>query len=99
MNIMKDIQSLSDFKQNASRIVKEVRETKEPVIVTVNGRAAVVIQDAESYQRMVDRQEYDQTVRALRAVIADIDDPEKWMSAEEAFDHLRSKYNLEKPVA
>lgn len=94
---MRDIQSLSDFKQNASRIVKEVRETKEPVIVTVNGKAAVVIQDAESYQRMVDRQEYDQTVRALRSAIAEMDDPEKWIGLDEAFDQLRSKYNLKKP--
>lgn len=94
MNIIRDIQSLSDFKQNASRIVKEVRETQSPVVVTVNGRAAVVIQDAESYQRMVDGYEYNETVRALRRAAAD--DPANSLDAGEAFQKLRSKHNLKR---
>lgn len=94
MNIVRDIQSLSEFKQNASRVVKDIQETKEPVVLTVNGKAAVVIQDAESYQRMLDRQEYMETVTVLRERLKDLDDPTKWISAEEAFDRLRKKFGI-----
>jgi prevent-host-death family protein len=94
MNIIRDIQSLSTFKQNASRIVKEIQETREPVVLTVNGKAAVVIQDAESYQRMIDQQEYNETVAVLRERLKDMDDPSPWIPAEEAFDGLRKKYGL-----
>jgi hypothetical protein len=54
----------------------------------------VVIQDAESYQRMIDRQEYAESVRALRKTAADIGDSKKWIDADKAFKQLRSKYNL-----
>lgn len=95
MNIVRDIQSLSEFKQNASRIVKEIQETKEPVILTVNGKAAVVIQDAESYQRMLDRQESIEVTAIIRERLKDIDDPTKWVSAEEVFDRISKKFGIE----
>lgn len=88
MNIIRDIQNLSTFKQNASRIVKEIQETREPVVLTVNGKAAVVIQDAESYQQMIDRQEYNETVAGFRERLKDMDDSSHWVSAE------RKKYGL-----
>ena len=50
MNLTRDIQSLSDFKQNASKFVKQVQETKEPLVLTVNGKPAVVVCDAEVFQ-------------------------------------------------
>lgn len=95
MNIVKDIQTLSDFKQNASKIVKEIQETKEPVVLTVNGKAAVVVQDAESYQRSLDEREYNETVAVLRERLKDMDDPSKWIPAEEVFDRLRKKFGIE----
>ena len=94
MNIVRDIQSLSEFKQNASRVVKEIQATKEPVVLTVNGKAAVVIQDAESYQEMLDRQEYNESVAVLRERLKDLNDPTKWISADEVFDRLGKKFGI-----
>lgn len=94
MNILRDIQTLSDFKQNASKIVKEIQETKEPVVLTVNGKAAVVVQDAESYQRLLEEREYKETAAVLRERLKDMDDPSKWISAEEVFDRISKKYGI-----
>ena len=96
MNIIRDIQSLSVFKQNASKIVKEIQETKEPVVLTVNGKAAVVVQDAESYQRLVDAKEYAETVAVLRERLKDIDNSDQWPTAKEVFDGLRLKYGIKR---
>ena len=93
MNLTRDIQSLSDFKQNASKFVKQVQESKEPLVLTVNGKPAVVVQDAESYQEMVDREEYWATVAALQTALADIDDSENWQTPGEVFAEIRSAVN------
>ena len=52
MNIVRDIQSLSIFKRDASKIIKQIKATKQPVILTVNGVADAVVLDAESYQNL-----------------------------------------------
>lgn len=91
MNLSRDIQSLSDFKQNASKFVKQVQESKEPLVLTVNGKPAVVVQDAESYQEMVDREEYWATVAALQTALSDIDNSEDWQTADNVFAEIRSE--------
>ena len=34
--------------------MKQLKKTKRPVVLTVNGKAAAVVQDAEAYQRLLD---------------------------------------------
>lgn len=41
-------------------------EKKSPMALSVNGRAALVVQDAASYQNMIDRLERAETVAAIR---------------------------------
>jgi PHD/YefM family antitoxin component YafN of YafNO toxin-antitoxin module len=35
--------------------VDQIKETKAPLILTVNGEAAVVVQDARAFQQMLNR--------------------------------------------
>ncbi len=60
-----DIHSLSDFKRNTSELVEQMEETGRPVVLTVNGKAKLVVQDTESYQKMMDTLEDAKTMRAL----------------------------------
>lgn len=96
MNITRDIQSLTDFKQNASKLVKRVQETKQPLVLTVNGKPAVVLQDPDSFQQLVDSREYNETVAILRKRAADIDNADTWPTHEEVFDQIRKKYGIER---
>nr|WP_202896011.1 type II toxin-antitoxin system Phd/YefM family antitoxin [Iningainema tapete] len=52
---MENIHSLTDFRRNASNYVEQINETKAPVVLTVNGEAAVVVQDARAFQEMLNR--------------------------------------------
>ena len=54
LNISRDIHSISDFKRNTPEFVRQLKETGKPVVLTMNGRAEVVIQDARSYQDMLE---------------------------------------------
>jgi prevent-host-death family protein len=54
-NIMEDICSMTEFKRRTSNVVTRLRDTGRAVILTTNGRADIVVQDAASYQRLLDR--------------------------------------------
>jgi PHD/YefM family antitoxin component YafN of YafNO toxin-antitoxin module len=54
---IKDIRSVTDFQRNARTHVARLRKTKAPMVLTVNGSAAIVVQDAATYQQLVDRVE------------------------------------------
>ena len=73
LNISRDIHSISDFKRNTPDFVKQLKETGKPVVLTMNGRAEVVIQDARSYQHMLDRLERVKDIEAIHEGLADVE--------------------------
>ena len=52
---VQNIHSLTEFKRNANSYIETIRRTKAPIVLTVNGEAAVVVQDAIAYQKCVDQ--------------------------------------------
>lgn len=94
MKLKRDIQSVSEFKQNASKLVKQVQATKQPIILTVNGKPAVVLQDVDTYQALSARREYDLTVAAIREALIDFEDRENWPAHEEVFAELRERNGI-----
>ncbi len=62
-----DIYPVSDFNRKTSEHIKRVQETKKPEVLTVNGKAAIVLIDPESYDEMAQNQELLQTLKNLIA--------------------------------
>jgi len=54
LDITSDIQSLTTFRRRSGDFMKQLKKTKRPVVLTVKGRAAAIVQDAEAYQRLLD---------------------------------------------
>lgn len=54
LDITKDIQPLTTFRRSSGNFMKQLKKTKRPVVLTVNGKAAAVVQDAAAYQRLLD---------------------------------------------
>lgn len=52
---LRQVFSVTDFLRNHKELIARVTETKKPVVLTVKGKPALVIQDAESYQELLDR--------------------------------------------
>lgn len=50
---VRDIHSLTDFQRNTRHHIRRLRSTGRPAVLTVNGTAALIVQDAEAYQRHV----------------------------------------------
>ncbi len=93
INLNRDIRPLTDFKRNTSDFVKQMKETKAPVVLTVNGKAELVVQDAESYQVMLDRLEQIDVIEGVRRGLEQMERGDG-RSAEEAFDEFRRRHGI-----
>ncbi len=70
MNLSHDIQSLTDFKRRTPEFLRRLKRTGNPVVLTINGKAELVVQDAASYQRLFDLAERLETIQAVKEGLA-----------------------------
>lgn len=52
MKLSSQIKPISYLKAHAAEIVRNLKEHREPLVITQNGEAKVVIQDIESYEQI-----------------------------------------------
>jgi PHD/YefM family antitoxin component YafN of YafNO toxin-antitoxin module len=90
---LREVRSLSDFQRNTREHMARMKATKKPVVLTVNGKAELVVQDADAYQEMLDKIERAETISAIREGLAEIERGEA-VDAREAFAALRAKYGI-----
>ena len=62
----RNIYPLSDFQRNAKDFTAKLKESQKPIVLTVNGKAAIVLQDAEAYQALLD------SSKALKAELREL---------------------------
>ena len=87
MNLSEDIHPLTDFKRNTSEFLRQLKETGNPVVLTINGKAELVVQDAASYQRLFDLAERLETIQAVKEGIGSVDRGEG-TPMDDVFDSL-----------
>lgn len=73
LNISRDIHSLSSFKRNTLEFIEQMKQTGEPVVLTVNGKAELVVQDAESYQKLLDALERLEAIAGIKQGLEDVE--------------------------
>ena len=93
LDITKDIQSLTNFRRKSAQFLKHLKKSKRPVVLTVNGKAEAVVQDAESYQRLLNIAARADVYEAIRQGLDDIAHG-RTRSAREVFDELRKRYGI-----
>jgi prevent-host-death family protein len=54
LDLSEDIHSMTEFKRRTSEFVARLRKTGRPVVLTTNGRAEIVVQDAAAYQKLLE---------------------------------------------
>jgi PHD/YefM family antitoxin component YafN of YafNO toxin-antitoxin module len=70
---MKDsLNSLSNFKRNTPEFLRKLKETGHPVVLTINGKAELVVQDTASYQKLIELAERAERMDALKASLNDM---------------------------
>ena len=92
---LKDIESLTAFKRNTNEYVKKIKESGTPMVLTVNGKAEIVVQDAESYQRLLELLDRAETVEAVREGLESVRQG-RTMSLDEFDREMRKKISAPK---
>ncbi len=54
IDLTQDIHSLTPFKRNTSGLMKLMRKTGRPLVLTVKGKAKAVLLDAGSYREVAE---------------------------------------------
>jgi len=88
MNLSQDVHSLTDFKRNTSEFLRQLKETGHPMVLTINGKAELVVQDATSYQRLFELAERLETIQAVKEGLASADRGEG-RPMDDVFDALK----------
>jgi hypothetical protein len=73
INLSEDIESLSNFKRNTVECLARMRRAGRPLVLTVNGKAVLVVQDVQGYQRLLDLADRIETLDAIEAGLQDVD--------------------------
>lgn len=66
-----DIHTVTDFSRKPSEHIKRLMDSKRPEILTINGKAAIVMQDAETYERMAALAEYAESIQDIRLALSE----------------------------
>ena len=93
LDITKDIQSLTTFRRRSGDFMKQLRKSKRPVVLTVKGKAAAVVQDAEAYQRLLDIAAGAEAGEGIRQGLENVKEG-KVRSAREFFDEFEATHGL-----
>ena len=72
LDLNRDINSLSNFKRNTPEFIRQLKESGHPVVLTINGKAELVVQDSASYQKLIELADRAERMEALQTSIADM---------------------------
>lgn len=57
VHLDEDIRPLSEFRAGVATFVKQIHETRRPMVLTQRGRGVAVLVDVQEYERMQERLE------------------------------------------
>lgn len=72
LNLDRDINSLSNFKRNTPEFLRQLKKTGQPVVLTINGKAEIVVQDTGSYQKLLEVAERVEELEALQQAVEEM---------------------------
>ena len=72
IDLSSGIDSLTNFKRNTTTFLDRLRETGQPLVLTINGKAQLVVQDASSYQRLLELVDRLEAVEGIKKGLEDV---------------------------
>jgi PHD/YefM family antitoxin component YafN of YafNO toxin-antitoxin module len=90
---LKDIHSLSDFQRNTKAHVARLKKTRKPSVLTVNGRAELVVLTAQAFQDLTARIEAAEAVEGIKMGLSDAE-AGRLKPVKEAVDRIRKRHAI-----
>jgi PHD/YefM family antitoxin component YafN of YafNO toxin-antitoxin module len=93
LDITKDIQAMTTFRRNPGKFMKHLKKSKKPLVLTINGKAEAVVQDAEAYQRLLNIAAQADVLEGIRQGEDDVKKG-RVRPAQEALEIFRNKHGI-----
>ena len=84
-----DIHPLTGFLRDHKTHLERLRSTGRPEVLTVNGRARVVVKDAEAYQKLLDIVDTVESEHIVRHRLASIQADEEGVPMQDVLEDVR----------
>jgi prevent-host-death family protein len=95
LDITQDIQPLTTFRNNSVKMMKQLKKTGRPIILTVNGKAEATVLSAAAYQLLLDLASAADEREGLRQGLEDLA-ASRTYPAEQVFSEIRKNYALQR---
>ena len=92
-DITKDIQPMTTFRRNPGEFMRRLKKTRRPIVLTVNGKAEAVVQDAEAYQHLLDIAAQADAAEGIRQGLEDVEKG-RTRPAHDVFDEIRAEHGI-----
>ena len=92
-DLTKDIQAMTTFRRNPGKFMRHLKKSKKPLVLTINGKAEAVVQDAEAYQRLLDIAAQADAREGIRQGAEDVKKG-RVRPAREALEQFRRKHDI-----
>lgn len=93
MNLKRDIQPISNLKRQSAKLLEQLAESSDPIILTKNGQPCIVVQEAGAYQELFElKEKYDAMIK-VRQGLEDVKQ-KRTRPADEVFEELEKNYAL-----
>ena len=93
LDITKDIQAMTSFRRNPRVFMRRLKRNKRPLVLTINGKAEAVLQDAKAYQRLLDIAAQADVAEGIRQGLHDVKKG-RTRPAREVFDEIRTEHAI-----
>jgi len=87
MIALQDIRALTDFQRNTKAHIKRLKSTGRAEVLTINGRAALIVQDATAYEDMLD------AIRGIQQGLGEMK-AGKGEPARKVLDRIRARHKI-----
>ena len=67
IDVTQDIHSMTTFKRNSSGLMKRMKKTGRPLVLTINGKTEAIILDASAYRDVAEQLD---TIASIRRGLA-----------------------------
>jgi len=90
LSLKKDVNSLSFFRSNFSKVLRKVKSTRRPVVITQNGKSTGIFMDIDTWEKHIKKLNLLKMVNEGEASLIN----EKSYSIQEAEKYFEKKYDL-----
>jgi prevent-host-death family protein len=93
IDLATDIHSLTDFKRRTAIYIEQIKQTGHPLVLTLNGKAELVVQDAASYQRLLNVLDQVEAIEGIRRGLKSVQEG-RTRPVEEVFEEIRQEHEV-----